>query len=71
MYIPRIFTYQLNETDMTTAVKFSDLYTTDEFIAYYTGASRGELRNRIKTLKLRKRSDATRNEINAIESLLA
>lgn len=52
--------------------QFTDLYATEEFIEYYTGASKAELRNRLKSLyKKQVNLTVVRNEIRAIETLLA
>lgn len=52
--------------------KFTDLYSIDEFIAYYGSAKKSELRNRLKSLKTKSQSiTVIRNEVKAIEALLA
>lgn len=51
---------------------FSELYTIDEFVSYYNGASRKELRDRLKTLgKNKKLSGSRANERDAITALLS
>ncbi len=58
---------------MKTTKQYTDLQTVDEFIYYYTGASKSELKARLKSLGGRsKHLDRTKsNEREAIIALLA
>ena len=49
--------------------KYSELYTVDEFIEYYRGASKRELRDAMKSIKRVFQSEKNRKK--TIESLLA
>jgi len=50
--------------------RYSELYTTEEWIEYYHGASRRELKAALKDIRHRT-TTANRNKINAIQALLA
>lgn len=49
---------------------FTDLQTVEDFVSYYRGATKAELKNRLKALKHPK-SKSRRNERDAIIYMLA
>ena len=56
---------------MTKTKKYSNCITIDDFIAYYEGASRAELRNRLKSLESEGYYGAKLNEAKALRALLS
>jgi hypothetical protein len=65
-----IFAYNLKPTVMKTAKLKSEMKTVQEFINYYNGAGRQELKAALKNIG-NSRDISKKNEKQAIEALLA